>query len=125
MNVEKNKPQKPKGCAFLVVFVVMLVFIVIKCVGGDSSDDLKNEKHDKIEALVLSQECVKDNLKCPSTAEFASGTKNVTQINDTTFDVSSYVDSQNSFGAMIRTYYSCTITFNSQGKYFCTNLITQ
>ena len=59
---------------------------------------------DKIAALVMAQKLVKGTLKAPATAEFASIVDSqVTTIGDCSYRVVSYVDSQNSFGANIRT----------------------
>lgn len=74
------------------------------------------KKYTDISALRFSEDFVKERLKSPSTAEFISLTElmdgvPVTKVNDTTFVVNSWVDSQNSFGAMIRSQYSCKMTF--------------
>lgn len=65
-------------------------------------------------ALVMSEHFVKQNLKSPSTAEFGSSTENITKLNDSTFEVRSYVDSQNSFGAMLRMNYYCKLYFDQE-----------
>jgi len=70
--------------------------------------------HDKVEALTAAQLEVRENLKTPSTAEFpwVKAEDVVEQIDDNTFFVKGYVDSENSFGAMIRTYFTCTVDFS-------------
>lgn len=55
---------------------------------------------------------VKEQLKAPSTAKFADGydKESKYKINeDESVVIQSYVDAQNSFGAMIRTHYRCTV----------------
>lgn len=55
---------------------------------------------------------VKKQLKTPSTAKFADGydSESKYKINDDeSVIIQSYVDAQNSFGAMIRTHYRCTV----------------
>ena len=68
-------------------------------------------KPDKIEIMTFAQLLVEKRLKSPSTAEHPSGTSNyeITDLGDNRYRVSSYVDSQNSFSAMIRTRYTVTI----------------
>lgn len=58
-------------------------------------------------AFVMSQQYVRARLKAPSTAKFPSGSRDYqTQyMGDCKHRVVAYVDSQNSFGAMIRTPY--------------------
>ncbi len=117
MQIDKNNPQNQKeqvkGCLiFLFIIGVITSFLVNKCSCGN--DDIVAEKriYDKVDALVQSRPYVEENLKSPSTAEFGDETEGVTQINDTTFNVISTVDSQNSFGAMLRSNYSCKIIFH-------------
>ena len=69
------------------------------------------------------QEQVKNNLKSPTTAEFNTKAS-VSSYNDTTFIVSGTVDSQNGFGAMIRSNYSCIITFTGRGENYNMSLMS-
>lgn len=65
----------------------------------------------KIEAWIMAQEFVKDRLKSPSTAKFPDHdeVKMRHEIQDDTYIILSYVESQNSFGAMLRTDFICKI----------------
>jgi len=87
------------------------------------------KKYTDISALRFSEDFVKKQLKSPSTAEFISITELMdgvpaTKLNDTTFEINSWVDSQNGFGAMIRSRYSCKMTFiPSTDMVQCDNLI--
>jgi hypothetical protein len=67
----------------------------------------KNE----ISAFVMSQEFVKRRLRAPSTADFPSWPSEYTSraLGDCKYQVASYVDAQNGFGAMIRSRYSATL----------------
>ena len=62
-------------------------------------------------------------LKAPSTAKFPYPSDSGVSINklaENKYFISSYVDSENSFGAMIRNTFTVTITLqgqNSQGDY--------
>jgi uncharacterized protein YxeA len=76
-------------------------------------EEEKNRKnYSKMNALLESQAYIKDQLKSPGSAEFDSSLDGVVQTNDTTFTVKSYVDSQNGYGALLRTHYSCKIIFH-------------
>jgi len=54
---------------------------------------------------------VERRLKSPKTADFPWFDHNVQKTGPRSFTVASYVDSQNSFGATIRTQFQCKLTF--------------
>jgi hypothetical protein len=85
---------------------------------------LKN-KYSKVDALIESRQFVEKRLKAPSTADFSyESEKSVKKINDTTFLVTGYVDSENSFSAKLRNNYSCKIVFfDKLNKVSCVDLI--
>lgn len=104
-----------------------LVMIVFLCFALGSSDDRTPEQKaednckDKTMAFVMSQSFVKGKLKAPSTAEFpyssADGVS-VAYLGECTHLVNAYVDSQNSFGAMIRTKYVVKLRYNKQTEVY-------
>lgn len=123
MTKELSSKEKKQGCAGLVAIFIVIVIAVAWCTSGD--DDTK-PTYDRFSAVYDSQQFVEKKLKAPSTAKFGSDTINTVKINDTTFLVNNFVDSQNSFGAMLRMKYSCTITYlPSIGKVQCNNLILE
>lgn len=79
---------------------------------------------DTIMAYVMSQNFVKAKLVAPSTAEFPSFSDvKVTKAGECKFTVLGYVDSQNSFGAMLRTTYSADVRYDRQsGKWVLESL---
>lgn len=58
------------------------------------------------------QERISTELKAPATAEFPSYDERAITHSAALWTVDSYVDAQNSFGAKLRTRYSCTASFN-------------
>ena len=65
------------------------------------------------DAFFYGKEYVKRNLKAPRSAKFGSyGNTSVQHYKGCKFVVKGYVDSQNSFGAMLRSNYSVTLTPN-------------
>lgn len=66
-----------------------------------------------IDAFVMCKQFVTDRLKAPATAVFPTygddGTQ-TDQVSSVQFRARGYVDSQNSFGANVRTHYTCTIS---------------
>lgn len=76
---------------------------------------------EKTNLQTIAKEYVKQNLKAPSTAEFPGSFLSPfegweMQQSGTTYKVKSYVDSQNSFGAMIRTQFYLELKFDSNGN---------
>lgn len=56
-------------------------------------------------AFVISKDFVTKQLKSPGTADFPFSDFVFSQVRDNTITIKSYVDSQNSFGALLRTNY--------------------
>lgn len=71
-------------------------------------------------AYVCAQQLVESRLKAPRTAKFPWGVSDdaVTYTGGTDYIVSAYVDSQNGFGAMIRTTFACNVTYTGK-PYSC------
>lgn len=101
----KNKPRKlTKIELFGLIFLCLIVLVGIF---GNKNDTTKVKTYGfkKIDAFVMSQEIVKQYLKAPSTAKFASYAGSIVTQEGNLFYVTSYVDAQNSFGAMLRNRY--------------------
>lgn len=74
----------------------------------------------KLNAFIQSQTCVEDLLKAPATAKFPfADTDLIPQLSDSTFLVESWVDAQNSYGAMLRQYYRCIVVQHGDGSQDC------
>lgn len=78
---------------------------------------------DRVGAFVMAQEFIKKDLKAPSTADFpminaegVSSEPSTLTDGRCAFNVRTYVDSQNSFGAQIRQTYSVTLAPDDEGK---------
>jgi len=71
------------------------------------------EKRDHADGMAAAtcEELVERQLKAPATAKFAPARETViANLGGGKYRVSGYVDSQNSFGALIRSRYSCAVT---------------
>lgn len=77
----------------------------------------KEECGDETMAFVMSQRAVKNQLRSPASAEFPYITDvSSTRTGECTFTVDAYVDSQNGFGAMLRSRYSVKMTYYPDSK---------
>lgn len=118
----------PPGCLTLVLVIVGL------CIFGAINDKQKTPEErnaeskareqrtcndDPIGAFVMAQDFVKKMLKAPSTADFPIGTSDSTIIplGNCIYQVESYVDSQNSFGAKIRSQYTASVKYLGEGRW--------
>ena len=70
----------------------------------------------KIDIWVCAQNIVEDNLKSPSSADFCSIVDaSVYSNGSNNYTVMGYVDSENDFGAVIRSDFTVTLTFTGNG----------
>lgn len=76
------------------------------------------------DAYVMAKHFVEDRLKSPSTADFASIHQSTVKGIGNEWTVKSFVDSQNGFGAMLRTRYTITMTVNRGTKQWTVTALT-
>ena len=108
MNVftkQRNIPiNKTVGGVLTAILVLTILFTwgYMLFSGSDSPSANKPHELSAIELHVQAQEFVKRALKAPSTAEFPWEPVSAGTDGTGLYQVESYVDSQNSFGAMVR-----------------------
>jgi hypothetical protein len=89
--------------------------MVIWIVSAVRSDDgAQNATDQRYGAFTVCKDFVEDRLKAPATAKFRNffqddGEVRVSDSGDGTFVVTSTVDSQNGFGALVRTGFICIV----------------
>lgn len=112
---------------FLIIagsFIIMVIYLVFfnKDGGTTSSSSSGSESM----AYIMSQQFVENSLKSPSTAKFPSlyklGDHAVLTTGTNYYEIKAYVDSQNGFGAMIRTHYTCNMKYKGNNTWGCENL---
>ena len=96
--------NKTVGGALTVILVLTILFTwgYMFFSGSDSPSASRPHELSAIELHVQAQEFVKRALKAPSTAEFPWEPVRAGTDGTGLYQVESYVDSQNSFGAMVR-----------------------
>jgi len=92
----------------LIVSAMVLGLLVSGCGVGEVGN------HGEVDAFYISQQFVTKKLKAPSTAKFPWRSEStVKDLGNNRYEVISYVDAQNSFGAMLRMHYKCTVEYVS------------
>lgn len=106
----KNKNKDlGKGCLMIIVLIIIFSFAIGFGTGNGNGNG--DEGIRKSEAYVQVQFAVEDRLKSPGSASFPLGRaeEQTTQLDETTFRVRSYVDSENAYGAEIRTQFEAEV----------------
>ena len=110
---------------FSILTIVSFLFIAFG--SYEDNDSSSSSDANKFLAYNYAEDFVKERLKSPSTAEFP-GTfekdKHITELGNKEYQINSWVDSQNGFGATIRSKFSCKIIFEGD-KVKCENLVIE
>ncbi len=106
------KEEKEGGCVRYIIIVFVSVFLLLNIWQNLSSDKEKSISDMETMAVALSQHYMSQKLQSPGTASYPWGGSRFDVIDDNTCKVTSYVDSQNGFGAVVRTDYQVTLDYN-------------
>ena len=99
-----------KNGSLIIVFLILLFSCISESGGDKPRTSLSN-----YEAKLIAEGVVKQNLKSPSTAEFSGvGETEMRSNSPNNWTIIGHVDSQNGFGAMIRSQYECTVYLSGQ-----------
>jgi len=85
----------------------ILIGVVASLIGGNRSDSSSNDN--QYEAIAQCEARIERLLKAPSTAEFDSSAT----ASGGVWTVTGTVDSENSFGAMLRSNFQCTVEIHT------------
>jgi hypothetical protein len=111
----KEQKQKNVGIGSIIFALVVLIFIVSSITNRspESISAATTPRLDKFNAKVECEKFILQRLKAPAGANFSPTSELiVTGAGNGPWTVFGYVDSQNSFGAMLRSRYTCTVVFN-------------
>ena len=94
----------------------ILFFLSIFILGMCSEKNVNNTPpvnwgKNKNDAYWIVKEFVSNRLKSPATADYPNISKTIYHQVDDVWVFNGYVDSQNSFGALIRTYFVCGVEY--------------
>lgn len=107
---------KKKYAFLLILFTVIFMILFILNHAGNkqisSINEVKYMPTDR-DAYAMVKELLLNYLKAPTTAKFPNfNSVYKFQTSPGVWEIEGYVDSQNSFGAMLRKRYKCTIVFD-------------
>jgi ribosomal protein L37E len=133
-NPQPKSPKQPtkkkstgSGCGTFIVVIGVLIFILY-LIGASSEDDSSSSSSsgstNKFLSYTYAEDFVKKKLKSPGSAEFPGTFEkadHITELGYNKYKIISWVDSQNGFGASLRTRFSCVIEFNGE-EVSCTEL---
>lgn len=105
--------KNTKGCALGCLGVVAaVVFAAVACsVSGGSGGD--SWEPTAFEARSICEDWVREQLKAPSTAKFIDGLESGGPVK---YDITGEVDAENSFGAPLRTAWTCSIEYRDSDE---------
>lgn len=105
------------GFALLVVAAALIVVNGLVSPKTSGDDGVAVDTGDKYGAFVACQDQVLPMLRSPGSAQFASITQSTVTGGGGAWRITSYVDSQNGFGALVRTQWSCDVEHVSGDRY--------
>lgn len=92
----------------VIIMAIIAVFFILAITAKKNDNPEDSARH----AFIISQFFVEQKLKSPSTADFPLYEYNAIELEKNRWQVISYVDAQNSFGATIRTNYLVIMKYN-------------
>jgi hypothetical protein len=105
---EKNRFGNIATAIIIGVIILFLIWMFHACTTSSTGHTTTTAE---TSAYLTAEDAVKSQLKAPSTASFPWYNDSfVTDNGDGTYTVSAYVDAENSFGAKIRSNWSCKVS---------------
>ena len=98
------------------MFAVIGSLVAIGNGGSNNDSDTPSDT----DARFMCRQFVEDRLKSPATADFTDET--VTTLSGDRFRVTGLVDSQNSFGALVRSNFSCAMRYDGEERWTLTSI---
>lgn len=103
--------------------LILIPAALLSLLSFSCNQEKDSPKFTKQDAVVQSHLCIEKLLKSPGSTEFPyQPDETIDQLNDSTFVVLSYVDSENDFGGLKRTYYKCKVIANKVGEARCEDM---
>lgn len=110
-----SKVKRNRIIAIIILIILfiggwVLAIMQIDTPSGVGEDKVKSNTISEYLLYSTAQTAVKSKLKSPSTAKFQKS-PDIYELDDDKYKISGYVDSQNSFGAILRGYFTVVISY--------------
>lgn len=112
MDTPKKKSSSNGIAIILLIVLACIVFGIYSSTRGGGSGGASPTDDPNSSAWYACQLFIKQNLKAPSTADFERYSSSRVFKGTDGYHVTMYVDAQNSFGAKIRSNFSCVVIKN-------------
>lgn len=117
----KPKMFSPVGIAIIIILLFAVSVVILGRIGDDKDNATQTQSGqklpDKVDAHYISQDLVRALLNTPATAKFPmSYDVSITELNKGSFQVNSYVDAQNEYGAVVRHHYIWIGSYEEHSK---------
>lgn len=99
------------GCLIFLAIVIGVVWFVVVLIrgGGDETPNVPGNRDSSVGAWIACQQRMDANLKAPASAGYPLVSELEVEQAGTTYTFPlAWVDAENSFGAQIRTFFTCT-----------------
>lgn len=106
--------QEPQAIRPFFKILLSIIGLCVVAVMFSGNRKTSGAKLDEWGAQVSCEDAVSNMLKAPATAKFDNWVRNAN--GDGSFTVTGTVDSQNSFGAMLRSQFSCKVRDKGNGQ---------
>ena len=128
-DVTDKKETKTSVLAYVAIFFILIIGGVWMFSGSDSSTKTVpttvQETYSDSDVYYQAKTIVEKYLKAPSTAKFPwYNEATIEHLSNSGFKVTSYVDSQNGFGAMIRSNWSVVFDYSKDGVHITIYTVT-
>jgi hypothetical protein len=124
-----NKSSNSAGKWIVGVVITLLVIVCVCLLSYQLINRKQNDYNNATMAYLMCQEFVKDDLKAPATAKFPDISEVSiisTFSNDPNrYKVNGYVDAENGFGALLRSRFTCNISYSGNDKWTINELTIQ
>ena len=107
----KNLALGCVGCLGILVFVFLGIWIVVP----ETDPTSATESNNNAMAYIMCQQFTEKRLTSPGSADWPfAGARSTTTLPANRYRVQTHVDSQNTFGAMLRTQVDCIVRVEGQ-----------
>lgn len=110
--VADPKPNHGMRNVVVVIGVLVLAAIIMSAIakhgGSNSASPAQTRRY---EACNIAEQFVRESLKSPGSAKFQPCSDRTVSDGPVLWNVSGYVDSQNGFGALLRSNYRVTVSY--------------